>query len=247
MPAEALREPLVRRRSAAGGETGGRARLAAAGLDAVRTDFNAYVLRHADGSVDLVDTGCGTQFGDQGGALTGALAEMGIAPETVDRILFTHLHGDHAGGALNGQGAAFPNAEIVLHSAEAAHWRGQDKPGGQVLAVYDRVRLVEDGADLGHGIRLWHLPGHTPGHCGLRIGSNLVLVGDIVHSEALQLPQPALRPMFDVDPAQAAASCTAALTEIADGGLVWSGSHMLGPDKFARLVRDGAGFRRQPV
>ena len=126
-------------------------------------------------------------------------------------------------------------------------WRGQDKPGGQVLAVYDRVRLVEDGADLGHGIRLWHLPGHTPGHCGLRIGSNLVLVGDIVHSEALQLPQPALRPMFDVDPAQAAASCTAALTEIADGGLVWSGSHMLGPDKFARLVRDGAGFRRQPV
>ncbi|MEZ5714881.1 MAG: MBL fold metallo-hydrolase [Paracoccaceae bacterium] len=222
------------------------ARLAAAGLTGAETEFNAYVLRHA-GGIDLVDTGCGTVFGDKGGRMAGLLAGLGIAPGDVTRILFTHLHGDHAGGAVAEGSAVFPQAEVVMHRDEAAFWQGKDTPGGAVLRAYARITLVEDGADLGHGIRAWFLPGHTPGHMGFRLGQGAVLVGDIVHSEALQLPDPALGPKYDSDGALAALSRRAALDEIADSGLIWSGSHMLGPGKFARLVRDGKGFARGPL
>ena len=216
--------------------------LADAGLTDVQTEFNAYVLRFSDGRITLVDTGCGAIFGPRGGRLAGLLKALEIAPADVSRIIFTHLHGDHCGGALDDGRLVFPDAEIVIHKAESAHWQGKDAPGGRLLGLV-QARLVEDGADLGDGIRVWALPGHTPGHMGLRL-DGLVLVGDVIHSEALQLPDPHNATKYDVDPAAALQSRTQALAEVADQGLIWSGSHMLGPQKFARLTRDGAGFRR---
>lgn len=221
--------------------------LAAAGLSGAETEFNAYVLRHDDGRVWLVDTGCGSAFGPAGGRMPARLAEMGIAPGDVSRVIFTHLHGDHCGGALVDRAPVYAEAEVVLHAREAAHWRGTDAPGGQVLAACaDRLRRVGDGESLGDGIEVWALPGHTPGHMGLRIGETLVLAGDIVHSEALQLPDPRNATKYDVDAAQALASRRAALDEIADRGLVWAGSHMIGA-KFARLERAGGGYVKQPL
>ena len=218
------------------------ARLDSAGLDGIASDFNVYVLRHA-GGIDLVDTGCGMLFGNKAGRLAGLLAELDIAPDAVSRVIYTHLHRDHVGGSLGAQGPVFAQAEVVMHRDEAMQWRDSDEPGAQVIASAQRLTLCDDGADLGQGISLWHLPGHTDGHCGLKIGT-LRLVGDIVHSEALQLPDPDLSPIYDTDPAKAAATRRAALDEIARDGAIWSGSHMLGPGKFARLAAVGAGFER---
>lgn len=218
------------------------ARLTRAGLSAIESHFNAYVLRHS-GGIDLVDTGCGTLFGPKAGRLVDLLREVGIVPGDVARIIHTHLHRDHVGGSFNGSRPVFPQAQVLMHRLEGVQWRDTDSLGAQVIDRADRLSLFEDGADLGHGITLWHLPGHTNGHSGLKIG-DLRLVGDIVHSEALQLPDPDLSPKYDTDGALAAKTRRAALTEIANDGLVWSGSHMLGPSKFARLTADGAGFAR---
>lgn len=221
------------------------ARLAAAGLDTLDTDYNAYLLRHDDGGIDLVDTGCGTVFGENGGAFAGRLAALGVAPGQVDRLLMTHLHGDHAGGGTHEGAAVFANAELVLHEAELPRWQGRDAPGGRLLSTMaGRIRTVSDGDDLGRGLRAWHLPGHTPGHMGLRFGEDLVLVADILHSEAMQLPDPACASRYDDDAATATRSRVAALDEVASCGLIWSGSHMLRPGKFARLVREAGGYRR---
>ncbi|MCR8549668.1 MBL fold metallo-hydrolase [Salipiger sp. P9] len=221
------------------------ARLAAAGLEAIDTVYNAYLLRHDDGGIDLVDTGCGTAFGDAGGALAGQLAAFGIAPAQVNRLIMTHLHGDHAGGGTRDGAAVFPEAELVLHAAELPRWQGVDAPGGRLLAAMaGRIRTVADGEDLGRDLRSWHLPGHTPGHMGLRFGEDLVLVADILHSEAMQLPDPACASRYDDDAATATRTRLAALEEIVTRGLLWSGSHMLGPGKFARLTRDAGGYRR---
>ncbi|SDC87752.1 MBL fold metallo-hydrolase [Ruegeria marina] len=218
--------------------------LARAGLAGAETEFNAYVLRHDDGRVWLVDTGCGAAFGPAGGHMPARLAEMGIAPGDVSRVIFTHLHGDHCGGALVDCQPVYAAAEVVLHAREAAHWRGTEGLGGQVLAACgDSLRCVGEDEDLGDGIVVWALPGHTPGHMGLRIGEGLVLAGDIVHSEALQLPDPRNATKYDVDGSQALASRHAALAEIADKGLVWAGSHMIGA-KFARLERSGDGYAK---
>lgn len=216
--------------------------LAAAGLEVIAADFNAYLLRHADG-IDLVDTGCGALYGAQAGRLFSLLAQLGIAPGDVSRLIFTHLHGDHVGGALQDGALVFPQAEVLLHRAEEAHWRGSDKLAGQFLSMVETPVLLEDGADLGHGMTLWHLPGHTPGHSGLRL-DGAVLLGDILHSEALQLPDPDASPTYDTDPAMAAETRRVALAEVARDGLIWSGSHMRGPSKFARLHAVDAGYAR---
>ena len=81
----------------------------------------------------------------------------------------------------------------------------------------------------------------------LRIGATLVLTGDILHSEALQLGDINTRNANDIDRVSAERSRAAALAEIADSGLIWSGSHMFEGPKFARLARDGSGFRRVPL
>ena len=219
-------------------------RLAAAGLTTIRTDFNAYILRHA-GGIDLVDTGCADHFGPGAGRLPELLAAEGVAPDAVDRIILTHLHTDHAGGLLRQGAVAFPRAELVMHAAEQTYWQGRDEFRDAVLAAYaGRIRTVQDGADLGHGMRVWALPGHTPGHIGLHIGAGLVLIGDVIHSEALQFRDPGTRNANDIDRITAAASRRACLDRIAADGLVWSGSHMLGPAKFARLKAVSSGYER---
>lgn len=217
------------------------ARLAAAGLPEIRSQFNVYLLRHA-GGIDLVDTGCGTHFGDKAGRLGGLLSTLGVSVEDIDRLILTHLHRDHVGGAMQDGALVFSRAQVLMHRAEAAFWQGKDGPAGDLLATV-MPELLDDRADLGQGIWLQHLPGHTPGHSGLRIGG-LMLVADIVHSEALQLPDPSLSSIYDTDPQLAAHARQAALKLVADEGLIWSGSHMLGPRKFARLQAEGAGFKR---
>ena len=212
----------------------------------IATHYNAYALRFDDGAVWLVDTGRGPLFGAGAGQLPAHLAALGIAAGDVSRIVFTHLHGDHAGGALADGALVYPRAEVVMHADEAAFWAGKDSAGGRLLAAVSPT-CVTDGEDLGRGLRAWALPGHTPGHMGLRIGADLVLTGDILHADALQLAAPATATRYDTDTARATQSRMGALAHIAESGLVWSGSHTAGAGQFARLARAGAGYRRLPL
>jgi len=222
------------------------ARLAAAGDSTIRTQFNAFLIRQG-GALTLVDTGCGTLFGDKGGQLPARLAALGVAPADIDTVVFTHLHGDHCGGALADGAPVFPKARVMLHPAEQAHWQDRDAPAARVIAAYaDRLQLVADGQAIADGVTVWDLPGHTPGHIGLRIGAGLVIVGDIFHSAALQLPDPEVATVYDVDAVAATRSRKAALAEIAARALVFTGGHSVAPLSFARLVGDGAGYRAIP-
>ncbi|MCG3267609.1 MBL fold metallo-hydrolase [Yoonia sp. I 8.24] len=224
-------------------ETQRQERLDMAGLTEIKTAFNCYVLRSGNGGITLVDTGCGAAFGDDAGALPAQLVALNIAAADVTRIIFTHLHSDHCGGAMHGDTLLFPNAKILLHQAEASYWSGKDAPGGRLLGRASNIITVADDAELDDGLRVWALPGHTPGHMGLRLG-DLALVGDIVHSEALQLPDPTTATIYDCDQPLATHSRLRALAAVAHENLVWSGSHMLGPDKFARLRADGPAYER---
>ncbi len=220
--------------------------LAAAGESEIRTEFNCFLLEQPGAAPVLIDAGCGPLFGDKGGALAGQLADRGIAPEAVEKVIFTHLHRDHVGGALDGDAAVFPNAEIIMLDVERGFWQGKtDQPGGVLIAAYEgRIRTVSDGDEILPGVHAWHLPGHTPGHMGLRIGDDLVIVADILHAELLQLPHPEVSSIYDTDGAQGAETRRAALAEIADNDLVYCGGHQLGPQKFGRLRRAGQGFEK---
>lgn len=219
------------------------ARLAAAGDSTIRTQFNAFLIRQGS-AMTLVDTGYGALAGAKGGQLPARLAALGVTPADIGTLVFTHLHGDHCGGALLDAAPVFANARVMLHPAEQAHWQDRDAPAARVIAAYaDHIDLVTDGQAIADSVTVWALPGHTPGHIGLRIGAGLVIVGDIFHSAALQLPDPAVATIYDVDADVARQTRMNALAEIAARDLVFTGGHSVAPQVFARLVADGTGYR----
>lgn len=236
--------------------------LAAAGVDALHTNFNAFAIRHGN-EVTLVDAGGGSQMGPVGGNVRAGLAQAGIAPDQVTRLVLTHLHVDHFGGAINDDGtAAFANAECILSAEEYAFAAaraeaatGDDMaraslPINVVNAYRPRLNLVADTHEIAPGITIYPLPGHTPGHIGLMLasgGKRLMLVTDIAHVQSVQFAKPDIGVSFDIDPAQAIATRKATLDMLADTGMVFSGGHIIGPGKFGTVARDGAGYRFTPL
>jgi len=108
-----------------------------------------------------------------------SLAAIGLSPDDIDVVVFSHLHFDHAGGALAAwsDGApielVFPRATYVV-GAEAwqravsphARDRASFIPGlTNLLAASGRLELAasEQSAALGAGYRFHRSSGHTPG------------------------------------------------------------------------------------
>ena len=111
--------------------------------------------------------------------LLAALDELGIARESVDYLLLTHVHLDHAGGAGSLM-RELPNARALLHPRGAPHMIDPAKLIAGSKAVYgeerfqrlygelvpiapQRVHVVQDGERVRLGARTLELL-HTPGH-----------------------------------------------------------------------------------
>jgi glyoxylase-like metal-dependent hydrolase (beta-lactamase superfamily II) len=225
-----------------------------------RLEVNAYLVRRPGQAPILVDAGAGGGLGATAGKLAAALAGIGIDPADIGTILLTHLHGDHIGGLVDAQGQpVFPNAGIALHEAEAAFWL-QGTPGAgadqqsvdlarRAVAPYrDRMQLIEAG-DVMPGIGAVFLPGHTPGHTGYRIGENdacVLIWGDLVNQPVVQCAFPEAGFFSDADDALAVRTRKDMLAKAADENLLVAGMHIEFPG-FARVVRDGAGYRLVPA
>ena len=61
----------------------------------------------------LFDTGNATSQQPARGLLADRMREAGVAPENVDVVVITHMHGDHIGGLMGDGGAAFANAAYI--------------------------------------------------------------------------------------------------------------------------------------
>jgi glyoxylase-like metal-dependent hydrolase (beta-lactamase superfamily II) len=108
-----------------------------------------------------------------------SLAAAGVAPDQIDVIVLSHLHFDHAGGALTAwaegepPALAFPNASYVVgeeawQRAVAPHARDRASfiPGlTELLAATGRLERVTGDRSklLGDGFRFHRSAGHTPG------------------------------------------------------------------------------------
>lgn len=233
--------------------------LDAAGKSEVKTHCNSFLIRGKDALV-LVDTGTGGLFGPTSGMLPAALAEAGVKPSEVTHLFMTHLHPDHVAGAITPDGAAvFPDAELLMTAPERDFWESDANfaeaddmvtgwralATGTLAAYGDRLRLVADGDSVISGVTVLSLPGHTPGHAGLRIedgGQTLIHMADVIHVQDVQLADPKLGVVFDVDGGQAQRTRERALDMLATDAVMVTGAHLVAP-KFGRIERAGKGYR----
>jgi glyoxylase-like metal-dependent hydrolase (beta-lactamase superfamily II) len=223
-------------------------------------DVNCFLIRHR-GRLILSDAGSGHTMGPTLGKLPRNLRAIGIAPEAIDVVMLTHLHPDHSLGLIDDAGrTVYPNAELIVHTAEASFWLDRaaqptdservtrnTKAQRTVTAPYrDRIRRIEDGEVL-PGITAMLRPGHTPGHTNWLIQSGrqrMMLWGDIVHLASVQMARPDATLVFDVEPTLARASRERVLEFSIAEDLLVAGAHLPFPG-VGRIERSGAGFRFQ--
>jgi N-acyl homoserine lactone hydrolase len=134
----------------------------------------------------LVDTG---SVGDRTG-LIASLAARGLTLASIDTVVLTHLHFDHAGNA-----EVFPDARILVHQAEVDHATSDHGDPGYSAQIIDAVlrsrllsKLSEDHTDLERGVAVFRTPGHTPGSVSVSVQTSedgtVTIAGDAVKNRS---------------------------------------------------------------
>ena len=145
------------------------------------------LLIEAAGKRILVETGTGERMTDrdreikgvEGGEPAEALRAVGEDPASIDFVVLTHLHYDHAGGMVDAGGRpVFPNARYVVQrdETEAAHGDELRVQGIMEVEQLDLVRAagqlaeVNGEVELVPGVRVLRTGGHTRGSQAVLIG-----------------------------------------------------------------------------
>ena len=132
--------------------------------------------------------------------LDDTLADAGVAPESIDIVLATHLHFDHAGGFTVRDPSGrirprFPRARYVVRRGE---WEDAVRPNERSRASYlaenfqpladaGVLELVDDDQTIMPGVRVRRTGGHTKHHQVVWLesaGAHAVFAADIVPTAA---------------------------------------------------------------
>lgn len=131
------------------------------------------------------------------GELRTSLDALGVDPEEITDLIFTHLHFDHIGWATVGGEPFFPNATVRCAAADLDYFLpGTEEdwftsqlfhslPVPDRLApVLDRIETWEQDSPILPGVDVRLAAGHTPGSSVVVLssgGQRALLLGDVVH------------------------------------------------------------------
>jgi len=181
--------------------------------------MGGFLVRGGD-RVVLVDAGLGEgeMMGIKAGALLESLAALGVAPDDVTDLVFTHLHIDHIGWASADGRIVFPNATYRCAPNEWEHFM-VDHRGDEAAVLEPATERFEHwtpGDTIAPGLDTLATPGHTPGSTTLVLSSGterVMFLGDVVHCP-VQLEDDEWAALFDVDPDLARRTRTALAKEV---------------------------------
>lgn len=163
-------------------------------LGRIPLDTNCLLVRTND-ELLLIDTGNGPKMAAKEQAifglnpdesLVGNLAEIGVRPEEITMVLFTHLHMDHCGGASQWDAdpnrnlpaasaesvVSFPNARFLVQRVE---WEDAVRNRSHMRTTYrtenlaplersGRLELLDGDTEVALGVRVHVTGGHTRAH-----------------------------------------------------------------------------------
>lgn len=170
----------------------------------VDLDINPLIVRTGK-EILVIDTGFGDVLTEKQAKIFGLegptrwpqeLAAHGLKAEDVTGVIFTHLHADHAMGALERTPDGpprlrFPKARLYVQVRE---WREAMKPDERTAATYlvenlrvfelsGKLELLDGGLRLFPHIEIKFIGGHTPGMQAIIIeggGRRVIYPGDLL-------------------------------------------------------------------
>ena len=183
------------------------------------------LLVRAGGRTIVVDTGQGSKLSEKetgllslsrrAGTLTEQLAGLGVAPEEVDLVINTHLHGDHCGGNTHydEKGEAVPTFAWATYCVQRLELADATFPNERTRGTYfaenfgplqrsGQLRVLWGDARLTDEIRVVVTPGHTRAHQCVVVesgGQTAVFLGDLA-SWPIHIERLAWVPAYDVEP-----------------------------------------------
>ncbi|MES2143712.1 MAG: MBL fold metallo-hydrolase [Pseudomonadota bacterium] len=200
----------------------------------------------------LVNTGAELVLFDTGLAADGTLAALtaaGIAPDQVDVVVLTHMHGEHIGGLMGADGVTptFANARYVTGGVEHSYWSGAANEGfdKNVRPLNDKFSFLDGGGSPVPGITAMEAFGHSPGHMIYMVesdGQRLAITADTANHYVWSLQKPDWEVRFDADKSAAAAARKAVFGMIAADRIPFIGYHMPFP-ALGYVEPLGDGFR----
>lgn len=231
--------------------------------DQLTPECNLALYRDGQNTV-LFDVGAGPDFMPSSGAIVDSLDAVGLTPEDITHVLFTHAHPDHIWGLLDDfDEPLFYEATYMMGRAEWEYWWnpetvttiGEARASFAVGAkrrmemIEDAVTLFNDGDEVLPGIAAIATPGHTPGHMAfeLRQGNEAALIlGDAIGNHHVAFRKPAWESGADQDAALAVSTRQMLLDRLTTEQMMMVGFHLPGGGMGRALV-DGDGYRFEGV
>ena len=230
-------------------------------MNRIRSATNCVLARDGTRNV-LIDTGYGgkatpreqERFAlEPGEPLVASLAALGLAPADIDIVVFSHLHFDHAGGAVTkgADGSLVPTFPRAQHIAQRGEWEAAIGGAPELKGSYllenllpleasGRLTLIDGDVEILPGLRSIVTGGHTAAHQALVFsGGNAgaIYIGDLC---PMSSHLPSLWCMaFDIFPLETRRKKPQILEQAADAGwtVIWNHDPDIACGKVARHDR----------
>lgn len=228
-------------------------------LETVIRPCNVTLLRHGD-RVVLFDVGSGYDFAPTAGELVDSLDMLGVAPEDVTDVVFTHGHPDHLWGLLDDfDDLLFADARFLIGKTEWDYWidpntvdrigesRASFAAGAKrrLERIEDAVNFFGDGEEILPGVAARATFGHTPGHMAFEVRSGteaVMIIGDAIGDEHVAFARPDWHSGADQDQAAGAAARQSLLDQLAQEQMRLIGFHFAG-NGIGRVERADGAYR----